>query len=962
MTPEFSAKDTPLRDDVRKLGALVGDMLREQEGEDFFKLVEATRQAAVVSRGKGAGVLDDTIRGVAPEQREKLVRAFSAYFGAVNMGEQIHRLRRRREYERSGNQPNGPLHVLAQLKQEGFSAEQVEEAFGELVIEPVFTAHPTEAMRRTLLTKQQRIARALVDRIEPHALTPVEEERAWARVREEVTTSWQTGEHLDRSPTLADEVEHVLFYLRAVIYRIIPPLLESFEDAFEQTFDRKPELQPWLRFGTWVGGDMDGNPNVNADTIRATLERQRDAILELYREEVRGLIDHLSQTDDQAEFSDKLRELVRARVAEFPKTLDAMPDRHREMPYRVLLYCMVEKLKATYRNDRKRYKGPADLLSDLYIIAESLHSNHGDNAGLHRVRRLIRRVEVFGFHFATLDTRQDSEVHRAACGGLLYSEFETLESKARTAHLANAIQNGLKEPVWDKFPELKNEGNTAFGRQVGALSAEFDFDVRRLLGLMNQLRIAPTSEPEEELPEKDFTRLRDSVRSASNRDAAARSCLSVFKAIADCRRQYGQASVGPYIISMAQGPDDVLAVLLLAKTSGMLDEPSCVPLDVAPLFETVDDLNNAGLVLESLLSDKLYREHLKARGDVQYVMLGYSDSGKDSGIASARWALFRAQEELVQAADAAGVRLVLFHGRGGTVSRGGTKVTEAIPAQPPGSVRSHLRVTEQGEIIHARYGLRGIAQRTLEVTTGAVLNFSLREDKLPKPDPQCCAIMDGIATTSRKAYRDLVHDDPRLFQYYTLATPLDVITRMRIGSRPASRRQQRGIQDLRAIPWVFAWTQARHILPGWYGVGVGLKHAIEEHGLDSVHNAARDWPLLRTMLSDVEMVMAKADMEIAARYAELAGDVGKDLFPELRTAFDQTRELICEVKQIKQLLDNEPWLVRAIALRNPYIDPMSLMQIEMLKEWRAGDRKDKQLEKALLTTVKGIARGLMNTG
>ena len=319
-------------------------------------------------------------------------------------------------------------------------------------------------------------------------------------------------------------------------------------------------------------------------------------------------------------------------------------------------------------------------------------------------------------------------------------------------------------------------------------------------------------------------------------------------------------------------------------------------------------------------------------------------------------------EELVEAADAAGVRLVLFHGRGGTVSRGGTKVTEAIPAQPPGSVRSHLRVTEQGEIIHARYGLRGIAQRTLEVTTGAVLNFSLREDSLPKPDPQWCAIMDGIATTSREAYRNLVHDDPRLFQYYTLATPLDVITRMRIGSRPASRRQQRGIQDLRAIPWVFAWTQARHILPGWYGVGVGLKHAIDEHGIEPVRRAARDWPLLRAMLSDVEMVMAKADMDIAARYAELAGDVGKELFPELCAAFEQTRELICEVKQIKQLLDNEPWLARAIALRNPYMDPMSLLQIELLKEWRATDRNDKQLENALLTTVKGIARGLMNTG
>lgn len=892
MTPEFSAKDTPLRDDVRKLGALVGDMLSEQEGEEFFKLVEATRQAAVASRGKDDGILLDTIRGMPPDQRETLVRAFSAYFSAVNMGEQIHRLRRRREYERKGPQPNGPQHVLGRLKRDGFSAEQVEEAFGKLVIEPVFTAHPTEAVRRTLLTKQQRIARALVDRIEPHTLTPVEEKRAWARVREEVTTAWQTGEHLDRSPTLADEVEHVLFYLRAVIYRIIPSLLESFEEAFEQTFGRKAVLQPWLRFGTWVGGDMDGNPNVNADTIRETLERQRDAILELYRTETRGLIDHLSQTEDQASFTDELGKLVSARVAEFPKTLDAVPDRHREMPYRVLLYCMVEKLKASYRNDPKRYRGPSELLQDLNTIAASLHEHQGDNAGLHRVRRLIRRVEVFGFHFATLDTRQDSEVHRRVCGELLGDEgFADRTGSQR----AEALTNAWSRPA------------------------------------------ARSDDPE-----------------------VARS-MDVFRAVKEMQRAYGPHAIGPYIISMAQGPDDVLAVLYLARKAGF-EHKSVVPLDVAPLFETVDDLQNAAATLKAMLSDKLYREHLQARDDFQYVMLGYSDSGKDSGIASARWALFRAQEELVQAADDAGVKLVLFHGRGGTVSRGGTKVTEAIPAQPPGSVRSRLRVTEQGEIIHARYGLRGIAQRTLEVTTGAVLGFSLREDKQPKPEAQWREIMDAIAGTSRKAYRDLVHDDPRLFQYYTLATPLDVITRMRIGSRPASRRQQRGIQDLRAIPWVFAWTQARHILPGWYGVGVGIQQAINEHGIEHVRAAARNWPLLRTMLSDVEMVMAKADMDIGARYAELAGDVGKELFPELRAAFEQTRELICEVKEIMQLLDNEPWLARAIALRNPYIDPMSLLQIELLKEWRAGDREDKRLEKALLTTVKGIARGLMNTG
>lgn len=891
MRPEFPGKDQPLRDDVGRLGACVGDMLREQEGEAFFELVEAVRKAAIQAR-EGGGALDTAIAGVSADQREKLVRAFSAYFDAVNMGEQIHRLRRRRDYERDGPQPNSPEAVLSLLKQRGVHAEQAAAMLAELVIEPVFTAHPTEAVRRTLLTKQQRIARALVDRIQPEALTPPEEARAWARIREEVTAAWQTEEHFRERPTLADEVEHVLFYLRMVIYRIIPPLLEAWETAFRKVFGRDVSLGPIVRFGTWVGGDMDGNPNVNAGTIRATLERQRDAILELYRGELAAMTDHLSQSESRAAFSPELRALVTTRVAEFPKVVERMADRHRDMPYRVLLACMAEKLQATFRNDRARYRGPEELQADLHVMDASLHAHHGDHAGRHRVRRLIRRIECFGFHFATLDTRQDSDVHRRVCGLLLDDEA---------------------------FPELPAAS------RADALREAFKL---------------PPARPDDE---------------------EARSTLAVFSAQKDMRREYGERAVGPYIISMAQGPDDVLAVLFLARQAG-LHEGGHVPLDVAPLFETVADLQAARATLQAMLADPLYREHLKARGDVQHVMLGYSDSGKDSGIASARWALYRAQEELVATADAAGVRLVLFHGRGGTVSRGGTKVTEAIPAQPPGSVRGRLRVTEQGEIIHARYGLRGIAQRTLEVTSGAVLKYSLLEDAQPAPKAEWRELMETIASAGRAAYRKLVHDDPRLFEYFQLATPVDVITRMRIGSRPASRRQQRGIHDLRAIPWVFAWTQSRLILSGWYGVAQGLQAAIDKHGHEALMAAAREWAVLRVLLSDVEMVMAKADPGIAARYAELAGETGRSLFPELRRAFEQTAKLVCEARGGSELLENEPWLARAIRLRNPYIDPMSLVQIEMLKEWRAGGREDEELERALFTTVKGIARGLMNTG
>jgi len=870
-------------------------MLRRQEGAEFLALVETIRRAAVSARDVDDPEHDQLAQAIADvpaADREKLIRAFSAYFDAINMGERIHRLRRRRDYERAQPQPGGPEWVLTGLKERGVNESAAATMLNQLCVEPVFTAHPTEAVRRTLLTKQQRMARALVDRIEPAALTPNEETRAWARVAEEIHAGWQTEEHFSERPKLHDEVEHVLFFLRKVIYRIIPPMIEAWEQAYSKVYGSQLQLGPIVRFGSWVGGDMDGNPNVGADTIRASLSRQRDAILELYIRETDGLIDHLSQSETRAEFSPELKRLILERRGEFPGTVDRLSDHHRDMPYRILLHCMIAKLQATLCEEPHRYTGPERLIEDLQTLADSLDHNHGELAGAHRVRRLIRRVECFGFHFATLDTRQDSEVHRRVCGLLLSdAAFSTRDAADRTKLLQAAWKRG---------------------------SAKLD-------------------------------------------DEETLDTLSVFSTLREMLREYGQAAIGPYIISMAQGPDDVLAVLFLARAGGLV-EGDDVPLDVAPLFETVEDLKAARTTLESMLRDPIYRTHLKARGDVQHVMLGYSDSGKDSGIASARWALYQAQEELIEAADAAGIRLVLFHGRGGTVSRGGTKATQAIPAQPPGSVRSHLRVTEQGEIINSRYGLRGIAQRTLEATAGAVLNFSIGEDSLPAPKPEWREVMQTIAEASRAGYRELIHDNPELFRYFQLATPVDVITRLRIGSRPASRRQQRGIGDLRAIPWVFAWTQSRLVLTGWYGAGQGLEAAIEKHGLQAVQVAAREWAVLRTLLGDIEMVMAKADLDIAWRYSALAGDTGERLYPTLRQSFKDTARAICDVLEIDGLLQNEPWLARAIRLRNPYIDPMSLLQIELLKEWRAGGREDIELERALFTAVKGVARGLMNTG
>jgi phosphoenolpyruvate carboxylase len=449
-------------------------------------------------------------------------------------------------------------------------------------------------------------------------------------------------------------------------------------------------------------------------------------------------------------------------------------------------------------------------------------------------------------------------------------------------------------------------------------------------------------------------------------DAEAHSTLAVFRAIAECRARYGVRAIGPYIVSMAQGVDDVLAVLLLARWGAGdawgTGSRGGIPLDVAPLFEKLDHLAAAPAVIGTLLADDVYRAHLERRDRRQIVMIGYSDSNKDGGIAASRWALQRAQAALVNVLEPAGIELTIFHGRGGTVSRGGGKLARAVLSAPPGAVRGRLRITEQGEVINANYGLRGIAMRTLEQGVGALaIATALR----PPPHPRKSrweTLMDEIAADSRAAYRALVYDDPRFVEFFRLATPIDVIERMPIGSRPPTRRAGSGIEQLRAIPWVFAWTQCRAVLPGWFGLGTALERAVTQHGEQVIAEMLRDWPFLKAFVDDVEMVVAKADLGIAARYARLAGPLEAAIFPSIRAEFDRTVALVLQLKGTSTLLEEDPVLQRSIRLRNPYLDPMSLLQVDLLGRWRGAGRPDDELFQALLATVRGIAHGLQNTG
>ena len=441
-----------------------------------------------------------------------------------------------------------------------------------------------------------------------------------------------------------------------------------------------------------------------------------------------------------------------------------------------------------------------------------------------------------------------------------------------------------------------------------------------------------------------------------------RRTLAVFQAIAYCRRKYGKRAIGPYIISMTHGPDDVLGVLLLARWGDLSTRTGTVPLDIVPLFETVEDLENSPRIMEQLFADEHYARHLKKRKSHQIIMVGYSDSNKDGGLASARWALQQAQAALVVSLDRAQVALTLFHGRGGTISRGGGKTHAAVLATPPGAVRGRLRVTEQGEMINAKYGLGGIALRTLEQALGSVLSVSGSRAPAHADEARWHRIMGTIAEASREAYKTLVYDTPDFAEYFRCATPVDVIERMQIGSRPAARNASGEIADLRAIPWVFAWTQARFTLPGWYGIGTGLASAVEQYGVDQVRKMVHSWYFLKTLLADVEMVLAKSDLDIAVRYSALSGDLHQRLFPVIQAEFDLTTRLILELKEQGRLLEHDSTLRRAIRLRNPYVDPMSFLQIELLGQWRAGNRQADAVFQALLASINGIAHGLQSTG
>ncbi len=910
-----------LSEQIHHLGDLLGETLIEQEGRGLFERVEEVRHLAKAHRAgdaaAGARLLARIESLPLPEARG-VVKAFAAYFQLVNLAEEEERvriLRRRARESQERGEPMGETMAAAvkRLREEGLSAAEMQALVSRLLVMPVFTAHPTEAKRRTVLTKLSRIADALrfLDFGTP---TPEEAATTFDLVREEVVSLWQTEETRSYRPGVLDEVINGLYYFESTLFDLAPVLVRRLGRALQHEYPGHAfTVGPFLRFGSWIGGDRDGNPYVTAGVTEGTLREHQGLALRLYQramDRMRGLL----STAESFGVSDALRASLDADFSLFPDEARRAADRYPRQVHRQKLALVYRKLGATleasgrpwrpdYRPAPGIYETPAAFVADLAVVQESLLAHRGERLARGRLQTLREQAELFGFHLATLDLRQHSDVHARALGEMLG-------------------RYGLGDDYVD-WPEE---------RKAALLTRE--------LGTTRPLSPA----------EPDFSE-------------ETNEALAAFRVARRAHDRLGPAAVDAFIVSMTRGPSDVLAPLLLAQDARCADR-----LDIVPLFETVKDLHEAPGVMERLFENPAYARHLQRRRGEQPVMIGYSDSNKDGGYVTANWELHRAQRALAEACRRHGVSLLLFHGRGGSVGRGGGPTNRAILAQAPESVGGRFKLTEQGEAITNRYSSRDLAERHLEQLVHAVLVTSgSRTRPAPARVAEWEGMMDALSPAAEQAYRSLVHGSPALLRYFRATTPIDEIGFLNLGSRPAWRRAEGRLEDLRAIPWVFAWTQCRVVLPAWFGLGKALAiWAAEDRARwDHLAAAYRDWPFFRTLVDNAQLSLRKADMLIAGVYSALATPEESDsVFPRLRAEFELTEAAIRRLTGQKELLDQEPWLQRSIRVRNPYIDPMNYVQVALLKRLRAAREgpEAEALREAVLLSVNGIAAGLRNTG
>lgn len=902
---EDRAKEAPLRRDVRSLGILLGRVLMEQAGEQLFKTVEQLRRLLIQSRAHSARAHPSTeemqqareiVARLSTHDAYRVAKAFAIYFELTNLAETNHRKRRRRAGKLNRNQQ--PLAgsfrgTLLRMREAGISAQNALDALRRIKVTPVFTAHPTEVARRTVLLKRRRIARhlELLDRLPLAAGEAAELENAIAA---EITALWQTDEVRVVKPQVTDEIRMGLDHYPLSIFESLPRIYreirESFRDVYEQDLcaEQVPEV---LSFGSWIGGDRDGNPFVTPDSTREALERSRNTILVHYIAEMERLIEPLSSSCRQVpvskEFQQKLDEYAN-RMGEEPARLGRISPT--ELYRRFLAYVVV-RLRDTRDSQENAYWSAGEFESDLSVVHRSLAGHHGENLAQLLLDPVLRKVRTFGFHLATLDIRQHANVHRAA-----------IEEISRAA-----------------FVGASQEAGTTFG--------------------------------------------------SPNRSSTERNrVIDVFRAITEWKNEFPSDAVRNYVISGVGSAEDIYAVIELAKLGevqllGSERDPGLMPV---PLFESIQSLRTSAEIMDRLWGDAHYRKLVHSWSGWQEVMLGYSDSNKDGGMLTSIWELYKAHRALHDCARKHGIELRLFHGRGGTVGRGGGPTHAAILAQPVGDFSGEIRITEQGEVLNWKYSDPILAEWNLEIMIAASLEALTRPDgRSPDADKMWEEIMEQLAADAFRFYRKNIGENPDILTYFEQATPVNELEHARIGSRPTRRSASQRLEDLRAIPWVFGWMQSRHALPAWFGVG----HALEDYAARGRGHEAQlqqmmsNFPLFNDLVRNVELAMAKADLAIAQLYASLVRDeaLRDRVWKLISEEFERTRRMLLLVKQQEKLLEKNLVLSRSIRLRNPYVDPMSLIQVDLLRRKQSGDGSD-DLNYALGATINGIAAGLHNTG
>jgi phosphoenolpyruvate carboxylase len=907
-------EDARLRNDIRLLGRILGDTVRDQEGAGVFDLVERIRQTSIRFHRDddkpARRELEIILDSMSTSQTVRIVRAFSYFSHLANIAEDQNNIRQMRARSAAGGAPHpGTLALtLSHARAAGISPADLRKFFSTALVGPVLTAHPTEVRRKSTIDREMDIA-ALLDRRERVQLTPEEIAASDEELRREVLTLWQTNLLRRTKLTVLDEVANGLSFYDYTFLHEVPRLHCALEDRLNEADGTQAELASFLRMGSWIGGDRDGNPFVTADVMRGTLRLQSSRLMHYYLEELHVLGSELSLAAHLADISKDLRALAE-------RSPDTSPHRSGE-PYRLAVSGIYARLTATAARldveitrapvgEAAPYADVGEFKADLDTLHRSLISNKSGVIARGRLRQLRRAVDCFGFHLASLDIRQNSAVHERTVAELIDAampgmSYLALNEEARIALLMGELPN--TRPLTSSFVKYS----------------------------------------EETLGE-----------------------LAVFHAAAEAHAKFGADTIPQCIISMCKGVSDMLEVALLLKEVGLVDPSGRSAINIVPLFETIEDLQASSAIMDRMLSLHDYRRLVDSRGAVQEVMLGYSDSNKDGGFVTSGWELYKAEIGLVEVFERHDVRLRLFHGRGGSVGRGGGPSYDAIIAQPGGAVNGQIRITEQGEIISSKYSNAEVGRNNLEVLAAATLEASLLQPRHSAPRHEYLEAMDQLSALAFGAYRGLVYETEGFADYFWNSTVITEIATLNIGSRPASRKKTREIEDLRAIPWVFSWAQCRLMLPGWYGFGSAVEAWIKlypDQGMPFLRELYREWPFFRTLLSNMDMVLAKSSIAIASRYAELVPDeaLREKIFGRIRQEWQTSIDMLLDIMGQERLLQGNPLLERSIRNRFPYLDPLNHVQVELLKEHRA-QNPDEQVLRGIQLTINGISAGLRNSG